>query len=70
MSYIKPFHLKQTHPQVDLWNLKSSTPNKQILWMLEPLDLLSILATHQWNKQINLNFFLSSYTCRDLSNKN
>ena len=25
--------------------------------MLEPLDLLSILATYQWNKQINLNFF-------------
>ena len=25
--------------------------------MPEPLDLLSILATHQWNKQINLNFF-------------
>ena len=25
--------------------------------MLESLDLLSILATHQWNRQINMNFF-------------
>ena len=28
--------------------------------MLEPFNLLSILATHQWNKQINLNFFFPS----------
>ena len=57
MYYIRPLHLKQTHPRVHLWNLKSSIPNKQILQMLEPFDLLSILATHQWNKKINLNFF-------------
>ena len=28
--------------------------------MLESLDLLSILATYQWNKQISLNFFFLS----------
>ena len=60
MSYIRLFNLKQTRPQVHLWNMKSSTPNKQILWMLKPLDLLSLLATHQWNKQINLHFFFLS----------
>ena len=57
MTYIRPLHLKQTCPGVHLWNLKSYVPNKQILWILEPLDLLSILATRQWDKQINLNLF-------------
>ena len=28
--------------------------------MLEPLDILFVLATYQWNKQINLNFFFRS----------
>ena len=60
MSYIRPLYLKYTRPQVYLWNLKSSALNNQILRMLESLDLLSILATYQWNKQISLNFFFLS----------
>ena len=61
MSYIKTLHLKQTCHRVDGWNLKSFAPNKQILWMSKPLDLLSILATHQWNTKINLNFFFLGF---------
>ena len=36
-------------------------PREQILWMLEPLNFLSIFVTHQWNKQINLNFFFLGF---------
>ena len=50
-----PSTLKRTHPQVDSWDLKSSMLSKQILGILESIGLLSKLATHQWNKQINLN---------------
>ena len=61
LSYIWPLHLKQTCPRVKGWNLKSFMPREQILWMLEPLNFLSIFVTHQWNKQINLNFFFLGF---------
>ena len=57
---IRPPPLETNSSSSSSFNLESSTPNKEILRMLEPLDLLSILATHQWNKQINLNFFFLS----------